>query len=346
MLRHFNFDFAQYHSEAAEPFRNCLKALVGANGPNDAPILSSLWNELTFNCCRDAERRGSKRDEVGPTQIHAVCTKSVVNRAGKIERQQPISLSDADWSLELPGKYMKAAVFQAGRVTDKTLGIDTNQLTKSKSNPALTKPHVFMQRLCMMKHCISKFQIAKAAGKDFDVQTEISKMWVNQLILPDFFITWAGREEEDQLLVLGNGPYWTLCYKLHRRGEVWAPCPTAAGEPSCLEVCLQEFKAISIAAAQTAFHSEGDHGSLAWKQSTDWMPMEKFVCEYLILTISVQLMNMVCRQLKIKGYTRVSHKERCKLVMQHCGYDAAFIEEVMCLLPEHAPRKPPCQDRL
>ena len=119
---------------------------------------------------------------------------------------------------------LKASVFSPGRIPDKTMGIDTQQLTWSKTVPTLTKPHVFMQRLNLMQYLVPKFHAAKAAHLDFDVISEINKMWINQLMMPDFFITWTGRTDQHlQLLVLGSGPYSTLCYKLHSRDEFWVP---------------------------------------------------------------------------------------------------------------------------
>lgn len=299
----------------------------------------SLWNELVFNDGRDAERRGNKREEATAIQIHAVCTKSIAKRAS-MEKQLPISLSPADWSLELPGKSFRASVFQPGRMSDKTLGIDTQQLTRSKAVPTLTKPHIFMQRLNLMQHLVPKFHAAKAAHLDFDVTSEISKMWTNQLMMPDFFITWNGRSDQHvQLLVLGSGPYSTLCYKLHSRDEFWVPSQKDFGVNHFLETSLQSFDTVSVAAAETSLLQDGSCKTLAWKKTSDWMSLEDFVCEYHLLTITCSLLNMVCRQLKIKGYTRVCHKERCRMLLEHCMYDQARIEEIMCLLPDRPPRR-------
>lgn len=338
--RHFGFDPSRFHSDSAAPFRAVLKRLVGANGPSCAPILSSLWCELVFNDCRDAERRANKKEEVSAVQCHAVACKSVVNRAGKLPKQEPVLLSDADWAIDLPGKTMKAGVFSSPRVTDKTIGLDTSGLTRSKHNSSLTKPHIFQQRLCLMKHLVTQFWQAKDAGLEFDVALEIRKKWINQLFLPDFFVTWSGREEADRLLIIGKNPYSTTCYKLSPRGDLWAPDPSDFGVNKFEEFSFQDFDSIQVAATETCLDQGGnDVPCLAWKQTTDWMSLGRFVCEYLVLTISASLLTAVCRQLKIKGYTRFSHRERCRMVMEECGYNSAFIDEIYNLLPETRTRK-------
>ena len=308
---------------------------MGANTSNCAPVLSSLWCELVFNDARDAERRGNKKEEVSHLQCHAVAAKSVCQRAGKIPHQRPLELTDADWAMELPGKTLKTNVFLSGRMTDKTLGIETGGLTRSRNNSTLTKPHIFMQRLCLMKHLVEKFHASKAAGAEFDVSAEVQKMWVNQLFLTDFFVTWEGRDQTEQLLVIGKCPYAVWCYKLEQVGDldVWAPSRQSLGASKIQEISFEDFDSIQVAPAHTCFY-EGDAPSLAWKQDSGWMSMKVFVCEHLILTIPAALLSSVCRHLKLRGYSRVCHKDRCRMIMEHCGYDAAHIEEIMFLLPE------------
>ena len=318
---------------------------MGANSQNCAPVLSSLWCELVFNDARDAERRGNKKEEVSHTQCHAVAAKSICQRAGKIPHQRPLELSDADWAMELPGKALKANVFQSGRMTDKSLGIETSGLTRSRTNASLTKPHVFQQRLCLMKHLVEKFHASKASGDEFDATAEVQKMWVNQLFLTDFFVSWEGRDQTEQLLVIGKCPYAVWCYKLEQVGDLWAPSHQSLGASKIQEISFDNFDSIQVAAAQTCFY-EGDAPSLAWKQNSGWMPMKIFVCEHLILTIPATLLSSVCKHLKVRGYTRVCHKERCRLLMEHCGYDAAHIKETMLLLPETEKRAKSCEDCL
>ena len=328
-------------SPASEPFRAVLRSLVGANGPNCAPVLSSLWCELVFNDARDAERRGNKKEEVTPVQCHAVATKSVVNRAGKIQKQEPICLTDADWAVDLPGKTLKASVFQSSRLTDAQLGLDTSAMSHKRTNPEFTKPHIFMQRLCLMRHLVKKYHSAKEDNQDFDVGKEVSTMWVNQLFRSDFFLTFPGQEDQSQqLLIIGSNPYSILCYKLCLEGDVWVPAANDSGVNQFVELCVSErdFACLKVSDTQPCVCDNG-LPKLGWKQKGEWKNMSAFVCEYLIHTISATLLSALCRLLKIRGYSKVCHRERCELFLGHCGYSDEWIAEVMLLIPEKPPRK-------
>ena len=92
---------------------------------------------------------------------------------------------------------------------------------------------------------------AKAAGAEFDVSAEVQKMWVNQLFLTDFFVTWEGRDQTEQLLVIGKCPYAVWCYKLEQVGDldVWAPSRQSLGDSKIQEISSEDFDSIQVAPA-------------------------------------------------------------------------------------------------
>eukprot|EP00438_Fugacium_kawagutii_P000972 Skav224483 [mRNA] locus=scaffold1302:842211:843020:- [translate_table: standard] len=235
---------------------------------------------------------------------------------------------------------MKASAYSVCKMTDKTLGINNFQLTRAKNNSALTKPHIFQQRLCLMKTLVAKYHSKKSSGMELDIRSEMSKMWVNQLAMPNFFLTWKDRAEDPfQFLIIGKSPWMTLCYKLEKRGNSWGFSKDHFGAKRFQELCLQDFDSILMAASETCLEDPGDFVSVAWKRTTEWMPMTEFVCEYWILTIPAKLLSSICRHLKIKGYSQLCHRERCRKFLEHCGYDSDRIDEILILLPEKPPRK-------
>lgn len=328
------FDPDLFSETAGLPFRSVLLCLVGANSTSDTPVLSSLFSELIFNDCRDAERRHSKKEQATMAQCHAVATKSVAKRA---QTQTPITLSDCDWAARLPGKAIKAQVFCAGRLSDSQLGLDTEGLLRKRFNPSYTKPHVLNQRLCLMRRMVQKYKAAKEAGTadQFNVSAEISKMWVNDIPMPDFFIKTKGEADTDtRMLILGQGPYTQICYKLERSGDAFCP-PKLFGIENFVEWSLDDFNGVLLASTEPCLCGP----QMGWKMKSDWMPLEKCVCEYKLHIISVALLSSVCQALKLRGYSKLSHPLRCELLLNHCQYDEAFIQEALLLIPDRSKRR-------
>ena len=166
-------------------------------------------------------------------------------------------------------------------------------------------------------------------------------MWVNQLFRSDFFLTLPGQEDESkQLMIIGSSPYSTLCYKLCSEGDVWVPAASDFGVNQFVELCLSErdFGSLKVSHTQPCVCENG-LPKLGWRQKGEWKTMSAFVCEYLIHTISATLLSALCRLLKVRGYAKVCHRERCELFLRHCGYSDEWIAEVMLLIPEKPPRK-------
>lgn len=193
-----------------------------------------------------------------------------------------------------------------------------------------------------MQHLVKKFHVSKELGKEFDIASEVTAMWVNQLFITDMFLSVPGGiDGENRFLIIGSNPYSTQCLKLEAKGDAWVPLASENGMKRFEELCLQEADFRSVQVMQTTpCVLEGDGlPTLAWTGKGSWMQMPAFVCEHLIHTITTTLLSSVCRILGVRGYSKVCHKERCEMVLRHCGYSDAFIEEVMLLIPDPKPRK-------
>lgn len=116
---------------------------------NSAPILSSIACELVFNDLRDCERRHAKALETKAAHIQCGVLKSVAKRF-PVPDEAKIRLTESDWAAKLPGKTMKQSVFEASRVSNTRMGLDTTGLTKQKK-AIYTKPHILQQRLALTR---------------------------------------------------------------------------------------------------------------------------------------------------------------------------------------------------
>ena len=72
------------------------------------------------------------------------------------------------------------------RLTDKEIGLNTNGLTKQKTSH-YTKLHILGMRLGLMKYLVRNWEQSDDDGT-YNLATQMSRLWVNQIVMPDFFI--------------------------------------------------------------------------------------------------------------------------------------------------------------
>eukprot|EP00438_Fugacium_kawagutii_P009613 Skav215639 [mRNA] locus=scaffold736:197173:203009:- [translate_table: standard] len=246
---HIAFDSNLVNSKGGEAFLAGVRAVAGlaGKGKGTDSLMSSLPSELVFNDLRDTCRRAKKSDRTIPANLHSCAAKSVQSRTKALPT---LGLEDKDWSSSLVhGGHVsvKSSVHHAMRCTDASLGVSAHGLTKSKSNKALTKPHVFVARLeafMLLRDCWTECD-GDDDQKEKAVLEASRATWLCRLLTTHMFIRVEGShgcEEDSRLLILASGPNAIKALKLkyNAAGDCFAredsthASPVVRGNPSDL----------------------------------------------------------------------------------------------------------------
>ena len=194
-IRLFNFDPNAMATEQSTKFREAVAAFAGCTGEGYDALLTSLPSELCYNDLRDAGRRHKKSEKTDPCNLHAVALKSCLRR---LHGCQTLELGTSDWQSPLKGRNVKARVHQAVKATDVELGISCEGLTRHKVNNNLTKPHIFHQRLRLLKLLQARWETV-AGDRDSraeEVLAAYKLLWTSRLVPQGCFLQWTHRRSE------------------------------------------------------------------------------------------------------------------------------------------------------
>ena len=233
---------------------------------------------------------------------------------------------------------MKRSVFDSSRATDLGLGVATGGLTRKKADSNLTKPHIFQQRLSLLKTLHELWKTCP--NKDeFVPDAEFRKLWLSCLMETGVLMDVALPEYEGRtFIVLTGGPYFVSCMELDVVPEPQGCC-TVIGSLSQRYVTISVTDITKVKVAQTSPCVLESQQKLGWKMNGDWMTLPKYVALVSIGRINAKLLYSLCSLCKIKGHSKFDHKRRVELYLRHHGCDEEYINQVVGALPEKAPRK-------
>eukprot|EP00439_Symbiodinium_sp_Y106_P036709 s330_g4.t1 len=315
-----------------------VRAFAGMTSADFTSLLCSLPSELAFNDLRDAGRRHKKAERTNPCNLNAVCVKSGIKRASGC---QTVELSDSDWQQQLKGKTVKAKVHMALKPRDVDLGVDSSGLTKQKQNAAYTKPHIWCQRLRLLKVLQRIWDSSRGSLEDRaeKVFTSFKGMWTSQLVPKQCFIRWkAEASENTQNLVLCSGPHAVRILNLERVAGSDPVAYRIAGN-LCRDLALVgDIDDFEICLAEAALSKQN---VLAWVQKTDFMSIQKYVADYSILDVTSEVLSRLCSRLQIKGHGKLGYKKRVEAFLTHMGKDAVYLQD-----EEHQSEEEEPADRL
>ena len=322
----------------SEPFRMTVSAFSGVTGEGFDALLSSLPSELCFNDLRDGGRRHSRFEKTDPSNLHAVCIKSVMKRPGGAKT---LELEDADWMTPLKGKTLRTKVHQALRAKDVDLGINCEGLTRHRTNKAYTRPHVFCDRLRLLQVLQAVWDSTPGSSetKGDAVLHAYKNSWTSKLVPNHCFIRWPAEDpmQNERIMVVNAGPFAVRLLSLTMVPE---SCPVGytfkdSKAPRQLKF-VGDLEKVEIALCQPALDKSV---KLMWTQSTNFMSLSQYIADYSIQNISHALLSKVCSAAKLKGHTKLSHKKRVEAFLTFMEKDQGYINSILEDIPEHGPRK-------
>lgn len=341
-LRHFGFQADKIDTEAAGSFRAVVKHVCGMTGKNMDAMLTSLGNELAFNTLRDAGRRHKKAEKTVPENLHSVACKSVWTHpmgASTLELEEP------DWQVPLTKKAIKASIFSSLRTTDASLGINGNGLTKRGRIDALTKPHIFCQRLELFQCLREVYEQCPEADEEKKadaVAAAYCQAWVSRLIPQHWFIAPTAKVDSDNAsgmllnpsLVIRAGPHDVVCLDMSPATSDKCFGLSSGDFTKPKSMMIPDLKSHKVAASKPVVDKR-----LCWEQSSPWMSICDCVADVTIKTLSGALVGKLCSQLGLKGHSKLDHRHKVMLFLQHMRRSEEYIQEVMDALPERKRKK-------
>ena len=335
-IRIFDFEADKMDTDQSTAFRRTVCSFCGMTADSYSPLLTSLPNELAFNDLRDAGRRHSKQEKTDPCNLHAVALKSSLKRPSGCST---LELTDEQWQEPLKGRTVKTRCHYALKPRDIELGVDCEGLTRHRFNSAYTKPHVFCQRLRLLRLLQSTWENSPGDDeKRHDAVMEAFKeSWVSKLIPKQCFLKWHNcSEDASRNLVLSAGPHAVQLLPLTLvtdsqpesysfSSECLPRDPTFVGPIDGFKICLT---GPVLAGGRT----------LAWAQKTDFMSMQAYIADYMIPGIPSESLSRLCSALKLRGHSKLNYKKRVELFLQHMGKDPASIQQILEEIPEQEPR--------
>lgn len=312
-------------------FMNIAKSVAGITDDNFGSLLSSVPVEMIFGDLRDACKRHAKQEITTGCNIQSVVARSCNVRNTSADTITP---SGCDWSRPLGGKTLKQQVFDSSRCTDKSLGVCTSGLTKRKTVTEFTKPHIFTQRLCLMDSLLKLWRNASEED-NFSLEASFRLLWIASLAERGLLIQMRGVDKT--MVVLKGGPYSVRCMPLvHvlRDDDQFYTCESP-NDVLLMDIPLQDLSTYEVCCSTPAIES----GQLSWKVSGEWMFLPAYVAKHSIVRVTAKVLTALCSMLKLKGFSKMDHKGKVRLYMEHFEQDEARIKEVLEQIPDPKPRR-------
>ena len=336
--RFFDFDAARLTEQCSLPFRKTAEAMAGITSSQESsPMLTSLASELAFNDLRDSSKRHCKAEKANGANIHAVAIKSAETRNGGSDT---IPLDDGDWAVDVKGQTVKSRVHSAMRATDKELGVSCEGLTRHRVNHCYTKPHVFCQRLRLLKVLKNEWQRLEGSLEDKQdkLLVRYKETWTSKVIPRHAFVQWKSEPSDvKRALVLTGGPYALrlLALQLLQGTDPPAFAAVATGF-SRDETLVGPLDGVEVALTKPVLMPDS---TLAWVHTTEWMAITHYVAHHAILETPAAILTSICSFMKLRGHGKLNHKKRVELFLREMQVDAKRIQEVLDELPEHETKK-------
>lgn len=345
--RQFGFRASAMQSSESADFRRLVKAVGGMTSSEPSSLLSSLACELCFNDQRDAGRRHSKNERVTPSNLHCISYKSSLVRTAGCKT---LPIQDADWAQPLSSKAVKKTVWSSLRASDISLGVSSEGLTRHRSNAAFTKPHVFCNRLRLLKLLCDFWHshVGTSEQKRAKVVGAYKTMWLSRLVPQQAFLRFKVSEDNEPdcpVLVARSGPHSILCLHMDKVEGLNA---YSFGEWSAPrdEILILDHANVEVCLTKPVIAEKGWFGDnfLAWEESGSWMSLLDFVADVSISTITAQLLTSLCSRLKIHGHSKLQHRLKVELFLRWMGRSEEYVAQVLAQIPEKPPRKPKTTD--
>jgi len=316
----------------SKDFDDTIMAILGLQpGEKPTSLLSSLPSELAFNDLRDSARRHCKAEKSSAAAIHTVATKSAIKRPMGCTT---LELTSEDWAIQVKEPALKSQVLNSSRCTDVSLGISSNSLTKNRSPKLYTKPHVFTQRLELLKVLVKQYH--EFTGSDEEKRFKIydihGSMWVSNIVPVQWMIRRKGHEDDQVLaLVLRAGPHFVEACNVIASGTSYM----LATPLEFREWLVLGINDVEVAQVKPVVETN----RLAWKRSSEWMSLVDATAYHTILSIRAQMLAQLCHALKLKQPPNLTHRLRVELFLKWKGCSEEYIKEVLAELPERKRRK-------
>ena len=293
-------------------------------------LLTSVPVELTFNDMRDAAARFSKQEVTTPVNLHSIVARTCNNRIQGIESLNP---KTSDWNTPLAGKTVKRQVFDSSRCSDVSLGLSTSGLTRKKADGDLTKPHIFSHRLQLLR-VLHGLWMEELTLDSFNAEATFKKLWKSSLFETGSLLRFTDAPEV-LYVVLVAGPYCVSCLKVEQ--VEGGNAVSVLGSPKIIEIPVLDIKKVTVAATKPI--ALKDFKRLGWTMSADWITVPNYVANHTIWWISGTLLSALCTDIGLKGHTKLDHKRRAEMFMNHMGCAQEHVQEVLAFLPDKVVRK-------
>ncbi|CAE7034356.1 unnamed protein product, partial [Symbiodinium sp. CCMP2456] len=322
-MQSINFD---KDHDCAMRVRMTAASIAGVRSLDDpkTSLLNSLANELYFNDARDCQRRHRKSETSKAVNLCALAA-----RTGWVRSPlEHVKIDHRDWcGMDEQVRHLKASILSSTRDRDRDVGISMHNLLHQKRLEVLTKPHVFVARLRLYQ-CLKETYLQDRTRK-MDIQATVDAAWPCNILVP--VTLWQPEEEdpENVRMVLQAGP-WTTRFmqtrSIYAAGEVATyvlqsnPCQIRETlEFGMNSGRLSEAQAVVSQASGLAF------------QARKWMTPATFLCECSITKVKAGVLLQYC---KSQGLNHAgNHRIRVKTVLEHHGYNAEYIEDVLATMP-------------
>ena len=309
---------------------NIAKSIAGVTDDKFGSLLSSVPVEMIFGDLRDSCKRHAKQEVTAGCNIHSVVARSCSIRN---ENAATITPSGCDWSKPLAGKTLKQQVFDSSRCTDKSLGVSTLGLTKKRSVTEFTKPHIFTQRLSLMDSLLKIWRNA-ADEESFSIDSAFRSLWISSLVERGLLIQMRGVEKT--MIAVKGGPYSVRCMPLvHvlRDDDQFYTFETPS-DVMLIDIPMQDLCTYQVCCSTPTIQG----GQLSWQHCGDWMFLPAYVAKHSIVRLAAKTLTALCSMLKLKGFSKMDHKGKVRLYMEHFEQDETRILEVLEQIPDPKPR--------
>ena len=327
--------------DASIPFRQSLRAFSGLTCGEFTSLLTSLPSELGFNDLRDASRRHQKSEKVNPNNVHSVLLKSCSKR---LSGCMSLDLTDSDWMEPLKGKAIKTRVHAALKPRDVELGIDCTGLTRQRQNCAYTKPHVWCQRLRLLKLLQGVWESFRGSDEDRadHVVNAFKGLWTSKLVPRHCFIQWKSSPSEDvRYLVLASGPHALFSLLLRKIPGSNPVCYSTLAGPCRDPRLVGDISSFEVAQAAPILSNTG---GMAWCHKSPFMAIQDYIADYNMENLTAELLNKLCSSLKVRGVSKFGYKRKVQAFLEHLGKDQDSINAILEEIPDDAPRKQPVNE--
>ena len=335
-IRMMSFSADNMEKPCGQGFTEICRVVAGISGDSSDSMLTSLPSELCFNDLRDSGRRHSRAEKTCAHNVHAVAFKSsCVRNAGG----DSITLADQDWAVPLPSKHLKARVHSTLKATDTELGLSSEGLTKHKSCKNYTKPHVFLQRLELLRTLCTVYaeEVRSELTSEEDridvILSVFNDLWTSKLVPEHAFVSWnAGEETSTRTLVLHAGPHALRVLPLvHFEDKVFTFKEMKVPRAQKIVGGLLDVK---VALCEPCLA----HDQLGWRQSSEWMNLPEYVADFSLLQTPRSLLAQICQKLGLKT-TKMDYKSRVRCFLQHMNKTEDFIKDILDEIPDAQPRQ-------